>query len=41
MMHVYLDTSELELKHMTGGGLDKDSRKQPCVGFHLVGVETT
>lgn len=41
IMHVYLDTSKLELKHVAGGGLDKDSRKQLCVGFYLVSVETT
>lgn len=40
MTHVYLDTSKLKLKHVAGGRLDKDSRKQLCAGFHLVGVDT-
>lgn len=40
MMHVYLDTSKLKLKHVAGGGLDKDGGKQFCAGFHLVCVET-
>lgn len=40
MKHVYLNASKLKLKHVAGCRLDKDSRKQLCAGFHLVGVET-
>lgn len=36
----YLDASQFKLKHVFGGGFDKNSRKELCTCLHLICRET-